>query len=1433
MPLGDVLIKVGLDLRSFDADFKKVTSGFTTLSSKLSSTGKDLTAGLTVPIGAAAAAFVLVGETFDEAMDTIRAKTGKVGPELTGLTTSFKAVFASVPTSAGAAAEAISVLSSRLGLSGKPLEDLTGQLLNLARITGQDLAPLVDNVTRVFRDWSIKTEDQAGALDFLHKAAQATGTTVTGLSETVVKFGAPLRQLGFGFEESALLAAKFKAEGVNTELVMGSLRIALGKLAKEGIAEPGAAFEILAQRIRDAGSAGERNTLAIAAFGKKAGPDMAAAIHEGRFEVDQLLKTLQKSPESVSSATKATDGFSEQLAIVKQRAMLAAEPIGTALVQALGKLLDKSKPLLDWLTGVAKGFADLDPKWQATIIGVAGVAAAIGPLIVVVGMLSGSITSIIGTVGSVSTAIGSLTSVLGSGAGLAGLLSIATPLAIAFGVALAGWVLFKAISELQAINKELERLEDLHERGVKASADQAKEIRILEQAIDAHNKVIGNQKIKVDQTGKSLEQYIAALREAAKGIDKFRGSTDELIPSTKRLSVEQETLTDRERRLAGETGALRAQLEALGKGTDKTKEEVQKFHDVLIEEQMRRYNARTQELAKSIIDMREHMDKAAKSGKDWTDEAIAGAAAISAQGVAVTDLASGKIPLLIAQTAQVTKETSGLSEAFKTLGIRSSTDYQTVADEAVKARDAVLGSGLATDFEKKSAVYRALKAQIEAAKVSGEEIPRSQTELLEKLQKELDLGVDKQVDSWERLTKQVSTIVSDLGKDLAAGTVSLFKGLFGFDDFNKTLTQDSIKLRSELDDRSKAIEDFRQQTDETIGSITAKYAARLDLETGELKNSLAERKKDYDSFVGDVSKKLEDLHSAEGKRLVKEQSDLADRLADKVRDYEQYANDVSDKESAIRESHASRLSEELRDLRESLAERVEAYDDFLADTTTRLERAQGDLNEVISDASRGTNRRMEDENEDFARDTVRLSEEIRRAEARNDQQRVRDLRRSLSERQRDHEKLIRRLQEDLAEQVSDARQKSEEQTADLQTALQRRARDHQQYLDLNARAQDEATTKHRTQQAQQLADLQKSLAERAEALRVFRDTTAAALEAAAQRSAERIAEQEEVLRVSLQKRIDELNAYEVKVGDQIAALTVKHNDSLAEEVAKLTESLAERLSEYDKYRLGVEQKLQELEDAHKGPLDRIKELFSNVFESAANAILRLASEEVIGKLVGKLKSLIVDIFPQLGSAVAGIFGGTVGSIGSGLPGAIGGGAIPGVSFPGAPGGAAGAGAGSSLGGAMGIANLVTGIGSLVSSVFGNLQTAAINKSLDLIEHEVRFSQIHLLYILENTNRWLPNLFGINEYLWKVQADLLGQINTNILDGMNIWLERIDTLLRKHALPVWEETRDALIGSGGRPEITINVDGNVIGNNDFINQLANAVAQKLRTQGALA
>ena len=297
--IGEGVIKIVSDTTGFGKG----------LSDTIAKIGPAATTGLAV-VGAAAVgagvALYKIGENFQTAYNTVGRLTGATGADMRGLEDSFKNVAKTSGRSFDDIAKALGQVSVRTGLTGGDLEKLTGEFLTFSKVTGIDVTDAVNKVTRVLGDWGISTDDAGLAMDKLYVASTKTGVGVDQLAEGVVKFGSPMRQLGFSFEETTALIGKFEQEGVNTELVMGSMRIALGKLAKAGETDLPNALDKSVQAIANTDDAGVAAAKAIELFGARAGPDMAAAIREGRFEVSDLANAMLDAEGAVKNTAKET-----------------------------------------------------------------------------------------------------------------------------------------------------------------------------------------------------------------------------------------------------------------------------------------------------------------------------------------------------------------------------------------------------------------------------------------------------------------------------------------------------------------------------------------------------------------------------------------------------------------------------------------------------------------------------------------------------------------------------------------------------------------------------------------------------------------------------------------------------------------------------------------------------------------------------------------------------------------------------------------------------------------------------------------------------------------------------------------------------------------------------------------------------------------------
>lgn len=345
MNVGNLVAGLTMDTSGFTKGLANATGGLAGFQKSINAAKASLVAFMTNPIAIAAGAvgsLAAVGkaafdmsEEINTAYDAIRIGTGATGAELEGYFESFDNVLKQVPANVQDVGVAISELATRTGFAGEELDSLAVTLLELSRVTETDINSLVADTTRLFGDWGVATEEYENTLNWLLKTSQATGVEISDLSTTVVQYGATLRNLGYTLEEATTMLGKFEKEGVNTETILGSMRIALAKFAEDGV-DAGTAFSQVIDDIqrldKETGDA-----LAKEVFGTKAFSDMAAAIREGRFEFDELMKAIEESPETIESANKATIGFAERFEMLGKKVMHAMTPLGSGIEVELDK----------------------------------------------------------------------------------------------------------------------------------------------------------------------------------------------------------------------------------------------------------------------------------------------------------------------------------------------------------------------------------------------------------------------------------------------------------------------------------------------------------------------------------------------------------------------------------------------------------------------------------------------------------------------------------------------------------------------------------------------------------------------------------------------------------------------------------------------------------------------------------------------------------------------------------------------------------------------------------------------------------------------------------------------------------------------------------------------------------------------------------------
>lgn len=391
-------------LKDIDLTLENTKNVFSNVASVAQEVGAKLTNSITVPLVGLGNAALASSDIFQKASLTIRQGTGATGEALKGLEKDFKSVFKQMPEDAEKTSGVLAGLNSSLGLTGKPLQEMTKQMLNLSRVTGEDVNTLIADSSNIFGQWSIDTQNQSKTLDYLWKVSQSTGVGVGELTKKISESGQPLKQMGYSLEESAALFGKWESEGMDVQTAMDGMSIALDKMTEAG-KNPAKEFPKLINQIKNAGSAGEANALAIDLFGSKIGNEMAQSIRDGKFNVEDLMSTLDNSKDSINSAGEETLTFGDRMEIFKNNTKTALKPLGDILLKIAEDWLPKVSSAIE---KVSNWFSDLSPTTQNIIIALAGFAAAIGPILMIAAPLISILGALIGLAGTLGVSLGAI-----------------------------------------------------------------------------------------------------------------------------------------------------------------------------------------------------------------------------------------------------------------------------------------------------------------------------------------------------------------------------------------------------------------------------------------------------------------------------------------------------------------------------------------------------------------------------------------------------------------------------------------------------------------------------------------------------------------------------------------------------------------------------------------------------------------------------------------------------------------------------------------------------------------------------------------------------------------------------------------------------------------------------------------------------------------
>lgn len=396
----------------------------TTIGNNLQSAGKSMTSAgstltktVTTPVLGLGTAAVKVTSDFESAMSKVSAISGATGGDLDALNKKAQEMGAKTKFSATESAEAFTYMA----MAGWKTEDMLSGIdgiMSLAAADGLDLATTSDIVTDALTAFGLSASDSGHFADVLAKASSNANTNVSMLGESF-KYAAPVAgALGYSAEDTAIALGLMANAGIKGSQGGTALRGSLTRLIKPtddaaalmeqyGLSMTNAdgsmksLGEVMSMLRDKLGGLTEAEQAQVAAqiFGQEAMSGMLAIINASDSDYAKLTDAIYDADGAAQQmADTMLDNLSGQLTLLKSALEGLAIQFGEILMPYI-------KQFVTWLQNLTQKLQELTPEQKEQIVKWAAIAAAIGPVLMVLGKLTSSVGSIITTFGKIPGAI--------------------------------------------------------------------------------------------------------------------------------------------------------------------------------------------------------------------------------------------------------------------------------------------------------------------------------------------------------------------------------------------------------------------------------------------------------------------------------------------------------------------------------------------------------------------------------------------------------------------------------------------------------------------------------------------------------------------------------------------------------------------------------------------------------------------------------------------------------------------------------------------------------------------------------------------------------------------------------------------------------------------------------------------------------------------
>jgi len=370
--LGNLIINVGANTKEFNKELGRVNRAIQQTTGNIQQLGRNMSLSMTAPLAFIAGTGVKTFMDFEQQMAKVQAVSGATSSEFKSLQENAMDLGKSTRFSASEVAM-LQEEFAKLGFSAQEITKVTEGTLALAQASGSDLAQAANVAGSTLRALGLDVSETGRVTDVMAASFSSTALDMQKFQDSMKYVAPQARAAGLSIETTTAMLGALANAGITGSQAGTSLRAIIQRLAANG--------EDLTTVLSDL----SKENLSLADAQGLVDREASSALLVLMNSIDEVGKLDTQFQGAAGSAKAMADIMDDTAEGSMKRMMSAIEGAQIEIGQALAPAMISA---MDAVAGLAAGFADMSDGAQTVILTIAGVAAAIGPVLVVLPQLA-------------------------------------------------------------------------------------------------------------------------------------------------------------------------------------------------------------------------------------------------------------------------------------------------------------------------------------------------------------------------------------------------------------------------------------------------------------------------------------------------------------------------------------------------------------------------------------------------------------------------------------------------------------------------------------------------------------------------------------------------------------------------------------------------------------------------------------------------------------------------------------------------------------------------------------------------------------------------------------------------------------------------------------------------------------------------------------